>query len=65
MVKSYLGLMIKVEQDGNLSNPFRRLCKIFGDRNVFSQAEQAEILKKYSKEDQERLFITKPFIKGR
>ena len=34
--------------------------KFFGDRNVFSQAEQQEILKKYNKEDQEKLFITKP-----
>ena len=40
--------------------PLGGYVKFFGDRNVFSQAEQAEILKKYSKEDQEKLFITKP-----
>ena len=34
--------------------------KFFGDRNVFSQAEQAEILKKYTKSDQKRLFTIKP-----
>ena len=28
--------------------------------NVFSQAEQKEILKKYQKSDQEKLFIIKP-----
>ena len=40
--------------------PLGGYVKFFGDRNVFSQAEQAEILKKYSKQDQQRLFITKP-----
>ena len=39
-----------------LRYPFRRIREIFGDRNVFSQAEQEELLKKYSKEDQEKLF---------
>ena len=34
--------------------------KFFGDRNVFSQAEQSELLKKYNKEDQNKLFVTKP-----
>ena len=34
--------------------------KFFGDRNVFSQAEQEELLKKYSEEDQKKLFVTKP-----
>ena len=34
--------------------------KFFGDRNVFSQAEQAELLKKYSEEDQKKLFVVKP-----
>ncbi len=40
--------------------PLGGYVKFFGDRNVFSQAEQAEILKKYSKNDQSKLFITKP-----
>ncbi len=40
--------------------PLGGYVKFFGDRNVFSQAEQEEILKKYSKNDQEKLFITKP-----
>tara|TARA_B100000686_G_C16779964_1_gene971129 strand:+ start:1614 stop:2720 length:1107 start_codon:yes stop_codon:yes gene_type:complete len=40
--------------------PLGGYVKFFGDRNVFSQAEQQEILKKYNKEDQEKLFITKP-----
>tara|TARA_B100000029_G_scaffold245_1_gene312 strand:- start:943 stop:2040 length:1098 start_codon:yes stop_codon:yes gene_type:complete len=40
--------------------PLGGYVKFFGDRNVFSQAEQQAILKKYNKEDQEKLFITKP-----
>ena len=40
--------------------PLGGYVKFFGDRNVFSQSEQEEILKKYSKPDQNRLFITKP-----
>ena len=40
--------------------PLGGYVKFFGDRNVFSQAEQAEILKKYSKSDQKRLFTIKP-----
>jgi len=40
--------------------PLGGYVKFFGDRNVFSQSEQEEILKKYSKEEQEKLFITKP-----
>ena len=40
--------------------PLGGYVKFFGDRNVFSQAEQEEILKKYNKEDQKKLFITKP-----
>ena len=43
-----------------LCNTTRGLRKIFGDRNVFSQAEQEELLKKYNKEDQQKLFVTKP-----
>ena len=40
--------------------PLGGYVKFFGDRNVFSQADQEELLKKYSKEDQEKLFVTKP-----
>ena len=40
--------------------PLGGYVKFFGDRNVFSQAEQAEVLKKYNKEDQKKLFILKP-----
>ena len=40
--------------------PLGGYVKFFGDRNVFSQAEQKEILKKYNNEDQEKLFVTKP-----
>ena len=40
--------------------PMGGYVKFFGDRNVFSQSEQKEILKKYNSEDQKKLFITKP-----
>ena len=40
--------------------PLGGYVKFFGDRNVFSQAEQAEILKKYNKSDQKRLLTIKP-----
>ena len=40
--------------------PLGGYVKFFGDRNVFSQADQEELLKKYSKEDQSKLFVTKP-----
>ncbi len=40
--------------------PLGGYVKFFGDRNVFSYAEQAEILKKYSATDQKKLFLTKP-----
>jgi len=40
--------------------PLGGYVKFFGDRNVFSQAEQKELLKKYNKEDQDKLFVTKP-----
>ena len=40
--------------------PLGGYVKFFGDRNVFSQAEQEELLKKYSKEDREKLFVVKP-----
>ena len=40
----------------------RGYVKFFGDRNVFSQAEQEELLKKYNKEDQQTL-LQNHFIK--
>ena len=40
--------------------PLGGYVKFFGDRNVFSQAEQEQLLKKYNKEDQNKLFVTKP-----
>ncbi|MDC0903461.1 RIP metalloprotease RseP [Pelagibacteraceae bacterium] len=40
--------------------PLGGYVKFFGDRNVFSQAEQEELLKQYSIEDQKKLFVTKP-----
>ena len=40
--------------------PLGGYVKFFGDRNVFSQADQEELLKQYSKEDQQKLFVTKP-----
>ena len=40
--------------------PLGGYVKFFGDRNVFSQAEQKKLLKKYKKEDQHKLFVTKP-----
>jgi len=40
--------------------PLGGYVKFFGDRNVFSQIEQAEVLKKYNNEDQKKLFILKP-----
>ena len=40
--------------------PLGGYVKFFGDRNVFSQSEQEELLKKYSKDDQKKLFVTKP-----
>ncbi len=40
--------------------PLGGYVKFFGDRNVFSQSEQLNILKKYSDEDQKKLFVVKP-----
>ena len=40
--------------------PLGGYVKFFGDRNVFSQAEQEKLLKQYNKEDQKKLFVTKP-----
>ena len=40
--------------------PLGGYVKFFGDRNVFSQSEQQEIINKYSEEDKNKLFILKP-----
>jgi len=40
--------------------PIGGYVKFFGDRNVYSQAEQQELLKQYSPEDQKKLFAVKP-----
>jgi len=40
--------------------PLGGYVKFFGDRNVFSQSDQEEILKKYSDEDKKKLFVLKP-----
>ena len=40
--------------------PLGGYVKFFGDRNVFSQAEQADLLKNYNEEDQKKLFVVKP-----
>jgi hypothetical protein len=46
LVKKYLVLTINQEQDGNFAQlPLGGYVKFFGDRNVFSQAEQEELLK--------------------
>ena len=40
--------------------PLGGYVKFFGDRNVFSQSDQEEILKQYSDEDKKKLFVLKP-----
>ncbi len=40
--------------------PLGGYVKFFGDRNVYSQEDHEEILKKYSKEEQAKLFTLKP-----
>ena len=40
--------------------PLGGYVKFFGDRNVFSQSEQKEIIEKYNEEDRKKLFILKP-----
>ena len=41
--------------------PLGGYVKFFGDRNVFSQADQEKIIKKYNEEDRKKLFVLKPF----
>ena len=40
--------------------PLGGYVKFFGDRNVFSQSDQEEILKKYNEEERKKLFVLKP-----
>ena len=40
--------------------PLGGYVKFFGDRNVFSQADQEKILEKYDEEDRQKLFVLKP-----
>ena len=42
--------------------PLGGYVKFFGDRNVFSQAEQNELINKYSENDRKKLFILKPLL---
>ena len=42
--------------------PLGGYVKFFGDRNVFSQAEQNEIVNKYSENDKKKLFVLKPLL---
>ena len=40
--------------------PLGGYVKFFGDRNVFSQSEQQELINQYNDEDKKKLFILKP-----
>ncbi len=40
--------------------PLGGYVKFFGDRNVFSQADQEKIIEKYNEEEREKLFVLKP-----
>ena len=40
--------------------PLGGYVKFFGDRNVYSQADQEKVLKQHTKEDQDKLFVLKP-----
>ena len=40
--------------------PLGGYVKFFGDRNVFSQSEQQEVINQYNEEDRKKLFILKP-----
>ncbi len=40
--------------------PLGGYVKFFGDRNVFSQSEQQDLINRFSIEDQKKLFVTKP-----
>ena len=40
--------------------PLGGYVKFFGDRNVFSQADQEKIIEKYDEDDRQKLFVLKP-----
>jgi regulator of sigma E protease len=40
--------------------PLGGYVKFFGDRNVFSQADQEKLVKQYNEKDREKLFVLKP-----
>ena len=40
--------------------PLGGYVKFFGDRNVFSQGEQQEIINQYKEDDRHKLFVLKP-----
>ena len=40
--------------------PLGGYVKFFGDRNVFSQADQEKLIQKYNEEEREKLFVLKP-----
>jgi regulator of sigma E protease len=40
--------------------PLGGYVKFFGDRNVFSQADQEKIIKQYNEKDRKKLFVLKP-----
>jgi len=40
--------------------PLGGYVKFFGDRNVYSQSDNEKIIKEYSKENQDKLFVLKP-----
>ena len=40
--------------------PLGGYVKFFGDRNVFSQADQEKLIQKYNEEDRKKLFVLKP-----
>ena len=40
--------------------PLGGYVKFFGDRNVFSQSEQEDLLKRYNETDKKKLFVVKP-----
>jgi len=40
--------------------PLGGYVKFFGDRNVYSQADNDKIIKEYNKKDQDKLFVLKP-----
>tara|TARA_Y100001970_G_C14066242_1_gene766833 strand:- start:4 stop:1113 length:1110 start_codon:yes stop_codon:yes gene_type:complete len=40
--------------------PLGGYVKFFGDRNVFSESDQEEMIKKYNEEERKKLFVLKP-----